>query len=259
MAKKRSPYTFEVLGQAETTFRGPRPKNPELLTEKPDKTHQSYINKIIKAQIESCLQAGNIEDAWKVLKKWQEDTGIYGNPLNVFQRDTQFGDTPYIGAHAFVGALRDSASWLFDCFYEKKEGKSKNLSSKHFKKSLSVRPFHVFFYRPDMKGDLITKPDDVACQQPTTGVGGFSQNEEIYAPFQFKFFVNINPGAKYNGAFEKILGESDKVKSIIEQASLHGLGACRGVGYGMWKIVDIKLRTGIVFDDVDPKLYDLAS
>lgn len=241
--KEATSYTIHAIGESESAFRGARPESIDPLLEKPDKDTKTLIFQAAKAQVELCLQSGDIAAAWEAIRKYQEQEFSYQSPLNCFQKDNQNGNIPYIGGHAVFGAIRDAAKFLYSPFYDKKG--SKNPAKKHFRKSIKIRPTHIFFYRPNLDGSLITEIDEVQGQQPTEEVKGFAKYEAINSPFQFQFFVNINP----KGPFEKLLSDTDKMIEIINQASNHGLGAGRGVGYGIWKVLNVEVKKGVVSEE----------
>lgn len=240
MAKKQeSPYAINVVGEAEGPFRGAVPKSIEALIEKPSKDTASLIYTTVKAQIEMCVQAGDVAGAWEAIKKYQEEEFRYSCPLNTFKRDHQNGNWPYQGAHTIVGAFRDATRFLMpEYFYEKNTtGGTKNPSKTHFRKFVKVLPNHIFFHRPDINGPVIEEPDEIEGQQPTPDVKGFARFETIYNPFQFQFRLVIAP----KGPFEKLLSNRESVVDCLHQAVNHGLGASRAAGYGMWRIVSTEL------------------
>lgn len=242
MANKIQSYTIRVIGEAEAPVRGAVPHSIDDLIKKPSKDVASLIFSAAKAQVELCVQSGDIAAAWEAIEKYQKQSFEYVAPLNEFKHDKQNGHAPYMGAHCYFGAFRDAADFLFDdIFYKGSADKGKKPSKKHLRKAVCVRPNHIFFYRPDLNGAMITKADEVEGQQPSPEVKGFARYETIYPPFQFQFFVNINP----RGPFEKFLSDRDKVVETIYQAANHGHGATRSGGYGLWQVVDIKIEDGL--------------
>ena len=240
MAKKEAQsYTIKVVGEAESPFRGAVPESIDSLIEKPSKNVADLIFSAVKAQVEMCTQAGDVKGAWEAIKKNQSEQFQYSCPLNTFKRDKQNGNQPYQGAHTVFGAFRDGARFVFpEYFYEKGAvGGTKRPSKTHLRKFVIIRPNHIFFYRPDLDGSVITEPDEVEGQQPVGDVKGFARYEVINGPFQFQFTMSINP----RGMYEKFLTNQDKVLDALCQGVNHGLGAGRSAGYGMWKIVSTEV------------------
>jgi len=239
MAKEAKSYTIHVVGEAESPFRGAVPESIDSLIEKPTKDVATLIYNAVKAQVELCVQAGDVAGAWESIKKYQEEQFQYSCPLNTFKRDHQNGNWPYQGAHTIYGAFRDGARFLFpEYFYEKKKGRTDRPSNKHLRKFVVVRPNHIFFVRPDINGAIIEQVDEVEGQQPVNDVKGFARYEVINNPFQFQFTMAVNP----KGLFEKFLKNQDKVCEALTQGVNHGLGASRGAGYGMWRIGSMTVR-----------------
>jgi len=239
MAKTIKSYTIKVVGEAESPFRGAVPESIESLIKKPSKDVASLIYQAVKAQVEMCTQAGDVAGAWEAIKKYQSEQFQYSCPLNTFKRDHQNGERPYQGAHTVFGAFRDGARFIFpEFFYEKGiTGGTKRPSKTHLRKFVIVRPNHIFFYRPDLAGEIITEPDSVEGQQPVADVKGFARYEVINSPFQFQFQISVNP----RGMYEKFLSNQDKALDALHQGVNHGLGAGRSAGYGMWKIVSAEI------------------
>lgn len=239
MAKEVKAYTVKVVGAAESPFRGAVPESLEGLIEKPSKDVSTLIYSAVKAQVDLCVQSGDVAGAWEAIKRYQDEQFQFSCPLNTFKRDMQNGEIPYQGAHTVFGAFRDAARFLFpDFFYEKGVTGGTNRPSKtHLRKFVKVLPNHIFYYRPTISDALITKPDGVEGQQPTPDVRGFARYEVINDPFQFQFKIAIQP----KGLFEKFLGNQDKVKEALYQCVNHGLGASRAAGYGMWRIADMEI------------------
>ncbi|MHA1828610.1 MAG: hypothetical protein ACTSX6_08180 [Candidatus Heimdallarchaeaceae archaeon] len=235
--QKTDPWSVEIVGQADGPWSGAKPDSLEKLIEKPDKDVKSLKYQVLKAAVELACQSGNLEEAADAIKRYEEFEFSYACPLNRFQRDKQHGDRPYIGAHCVFGAIRDAAKESFNDFFQfyAKKG-DKGPSDKHFRKYVDVRPHHIFLYRPDVGGEVVQSPDEIDGQQPTVDVRGFARYEIINPPFQFKFRVNFRP----YGHFESRLSDRDMVRKAIYQAVNHGLGGRRGVGFGMWSIVDYK-------------------
>lgn len=238
MSKQPKPYTIKVVGQAESHFSGARPQDSELLIQKPDKNTANLLYDIVKTQIELCCQKGDTIGAMEALQKYQERDFQYANPLNVFQRDVFTGKAPFIGGYCVFGAIRDAMKLAFSDriqFYKKKGDDAP--SAKHLRKALVVRPNHIFFYRPDITGALITDIDNIDGQQPVGEVRGFARYEVIYNPFQFQFQVTVMPVGPFAS-----LGDQDLMTEVIKQAAVHGLGSRRGAGHGMWRVVSVEVE-----------------
>lgn len=238
-AKAVQGYTIHVVGEAESPFRGAVPETIDSLIEKPSKDVATLIYNAVKAQVELCVQAGDVAGAWEAIKKYQAEQFQYSCPLNTFKRDHQNGNQPYQGAHTVFGAFRDAARFLYpDAFWQQKKGHTDKPSNTHLRKFVKVLPNHIFFHRPDITNGVVKEADGVEGQQPAGNVKGFARYEVINDPFQFQFKVMVNP----KGLFQGLLGDRDKVVEILNQAVNHGLGASRSAGYGMWKIVDLEIR-----------------
>lgn len=227
-------YSIKVIGESESDFSGARPMDIKELIEKPGKDIMSLIYQAGKAEIEQQIQAGNTEGAWSVVEKIQKSAHEYANPLNCFQKDRQNGMAPFLGAHSFVAALRESAKLLYPgkVLYDKKG--SKMPAKEHFRKAVMIKPNHIFMYRPQLDGKKIEEVDETQGQQPSKDVRGFARYETILSPFQFQFTIFINPV----GIFEKtMLKDKNAFMEMLKMASVLGCGGRRGIGYGQWKIV----------------------
>jgi len=230
-------YQVKVVGESESDWRGAIPDSIEALTKKPGKDTATLIYQAVKTQVELLCQKGDTLGALEAIEKYRREGHEYDSPLNRFKRDNQNGGAPYMGAHCFVGAFRDSAKFLFPgkVFYAKKGDKLP--AQEHLRKFVVVRPNHIFLFRPDLEGEKISEPNAIEGQQPTPKVKGFAKYETIFHPFQFQFTMQINP----RGIFSKFLGDKDKVIETLYQAALHGAGACRSAGYGAWRIVEAEI------------------
>ncbi len=237
-------YSIKIIGESESDWRGAVPEEIDSLVEKPNKDTATLLYQVVKTQIELLCQKGDTLGAMEALEKYRGEQFTYSAPLNVFKRDHQNGNCPFMGAHCFVGAFRDAAKMLYGIFYQKKG--DKNPAAKHFRKFVRVAPFHIFLYRPDLKGEIIKKPDITEGQQPSPDVPGFAKYETIHHPFQFQFRVIINP----DGFFKDFLTDKEKVIETLYQASLHGAGACRSAGYGMWKILSAEVEEFIGYKEI---------
>lgn len=231
MAKKKDIYQIEVVGVSESDLRAATPNDIKPLIDSGTSKPTALMKfEITKTQVELLLQKGDTLKATQALQHYidSEDDG-YQCALNVFQRDMQNGRHPYIGASSFFGAFRDATEIMFPkSFYQKRGDKAP--SKTHLRKVVHVKPYHVFLYRNGT--DKIETPDDTEGQQPVGRVKGFARYEVIRHPFEFKFRLQINPTTKL---FSEVLSDSDAVIKIVEQSAWHGIGGCRGAGYGMWK------------------------
>jgi hypothetical protein len=237
MAKKQSKsYVVYVKGQSESDWRGAQPESIDPLLESQNTKNTAGLEfDIIKTQVELLLNAGKTKQALEALEVYKERVkGRYQAPLNTFPRDMQNGQHPYIGAHCFVGALRDTAAYLFPNEFYKKKG-DKAPSKKHFRKAIQVRPHHIFLVRD---GETIKEPDSVDGQQPVGEVRGFARYEVIRHPFTFDFKILVSAA----GVFSSLLSNQEKLIEALYQSTFHGIGAGRGVGYGAWKIVEHKIE-----------------
>ena len=233
-------YDIQIIGSSESPFRGSIPEDIDELIKKPDKDVKSLIYQAVKAQIDQCVQKGDTEGAWEAIELYQNKQFEYSSPVNIFRKDMQNGQCPYIGAHAVIGAFRDAAKFLYpDSFYQKKGDRKPSI--KHLRKFISVRPYHIFMYRPHLGTSKIEKVDGIDGQQPVGDIKGFSKYEYISPPFEFSFTITLNP----KGIFENLLGDFGKVEEIMRQACNHGLGGGRAAGYGMWKIVTYSIEDSV--------------
>ena len=169
----------------------------------------------------------------------------------MFKRDVQAGDIPYVGAHAVFGAFRDSSKFVHKeekYFYQKgRKGFTTLPSPKHLRKFVTVRPNHIFFHRPSMNGnENIIKVPDIAAegQQPIDQVKGFAKYEVINPPFQFQFRICISP----KGIFTGFLNNRDHVREVVYQMPNHGLGSGRSANHGVWRIIKLEERSGILYN-----------
>tara|TARA_Y100000310_G_C20684413_1_gene818046 strand:- start:513 stop:1220 length:708 start_codon:yes stop_codon:yes gene_type:complete len=231
-------YQVKVIGESETDLRGAVPDSCKELTEKPGKDDKTLLYQVVKTQVELSLQKGDTVGALEAIEAYRKQHFNYASPLNVFRRDNQNGGNPFIGAHCFVGAFRDAAKYLYEIFYQKKGDKKP--AQQHLRKFIQVRPYHIFFYTPDLNGEIVKAPSKVEGQQPTPAVQGFAEYETIFHPFQFQFSLIIYS----KGPFEKFLKDKDKVLETLHQSAIHGIGGCRSAGYGGWKIVSAKVENG---------------
>lgn len=236
LGKTLNSYAIRVIGESESDWRGAVPEEIDHLINKPSKDTASLLYQVVKTQVEMLCQKGDTLGAVDAIKKYQDQQFSYAAPLNVFKRDHQNGNCPFLGGHCFFGAFRDAAKMLHGIFYQQKG--DKNPSKTHLRKFVEVRPHHVFLYHTNLKGNVIKKPDVVEGQQPSPDVAGFAKYETIYQPFQFQFRLVVHP----DGLFKKFLDDRDKVMETIYQASHHGIGSCRSAGYGMWKVVSLDME-----------------
>lgn len=244
-------YSLLVTGQAESAWRGATPESVDQLLVKSPKSIEDLYLKVAQAKVDQFLQAGHVDKAAECIqeheKKLVETQQTHGCPTNIFKKDLQVDGIPYIGAHAVFGAFRDSAKWIAKKYFYQKgvPGMTKNPSAKHLRKFVVVRPNHIFLHRPklSMNGNenVIKEADGIEGQQPIGEVKGFAKYEYLLPPFQFSFSLCISP----EGIFEKFLKDEDLVLQVLQQASLHGLGAGRSAGYGVWKILNIEKRDGL--------------
>ena len=229
-------YQVMVHGKAESIMRGANPESIDPLLKQPDKNTASLFYKTLVVHVEDLLKKKDVKGAVEAIQASQSKNFEYKAPLNKFKKDQYNGGAPFIGAHALIGALRDAAKFLYDPFYPNKheDGRTKP-AAQHFRKSVQVRPHHIFFYRDD---ELITKVDREFGQQPSQAVKGFARYEEIDPPFTFDFSIDIEP----QGPFEDLLTNKEAVVKVINQAARHGLGASRGMGCGQWVPLEINFR-----------------
>jgi hypothetical protein len=231
---KADSYMVRVKGEAEMPFRGGKPDDIDALVKNPGKNTKALIFLAAKAQVEMCLQKGDVQGAWEAIETYANSEFEFNNPLNCFGKDKQHGDRPYIGGYQIVGALRESAHWLFDCFYGKKgDGKP---AKRHFRKFIQVKPHHIFMRR---NGGFVEEVDGIIGQQPTEAVKGFARYEYIDPVFKFDFDVHVNPV----GPLANTLASQDNVVDMIQQAARQGLMRGRGIGCGGWVAKDIKVLT----------------
>ena len=234
MKNVKNTYVIKVKGESLSDWRGAVPADIDPLVKKPSKDVASLIYQIAKTEVELLLQKGDVQKAVESVKKYQEQGHEYAAPLNCFKRDNQNGGAPFMGAHSFIGAFRDSAIFLHpEAFFQKKgDGKP---ARKHLRKFLTVRPFHVFLYRD---GEKIFNTDEIEGQQPVgDAVKGFARYEVIHFPFLFDFNLTIIP----KGPFAKFLGSVDEVISTLHHSTYMGIGSCRGANYGAWEIKEYEV------------------
>jgi len=228
-------YVIKVKGESESDWSGAVAENIEALIKKPSKDTATLLYNIVKTQIEMACQAGDTESAMTALEKYREQEFAYSAPMNVFKRDHQNGMAPYIGAHSFLGALRDAMGNLFNAYYKKK-GDNKP-SSQHLRKVVKITPHHIFLYR---NGQKITEVDKIDGQQPIPPkVSGFARYEVIFHPFNFDFVIQVNCNGNL---FKDVLSDPDKVVQALYQSTFHGAGGRRAAGYGAWKVVEAKVE-----------------
>lgn len=234
--KQQSSYIIKVWGESESDWCGAQPSSIEpLLMSQAEKPTTGLKFQIAKTQIELALNAGKVDEALKALEVYQEKCNQqYQAPLNVFPKDRQNGQCPYIGAHSFFGAFRDCADYINTGLFYKKKG-DKSPSKKHFRKVVRIRPHHVFLYR---NGGVIKKADAVEGQQPIGEVRGFAKYEVIYHPFSFEYKMLIAT----NSICSDFLNNKEKVIEALYQSSFHGQGGRRGAGYGEWKVVKHEIQ-----------------
>jgi len=246
MAKKTSkPYSIEVIGRAVGPWSGPRPESIDPLIEKSQEKELFAVEMdILKNQIDRLLQTGDVSGATDLLDAFRKNRSMvktFDAPLCVFAKDMQNGANPYIGAHCFFGAFRNRAQVLcWEFFYQKgMKGFANKPSAKHLRRQVNIRPNHVFLYRPDLDGEIITGADYIDGQQPVGEVKGFARYEVIQPPFAFRFSIDVDPRSeKY---FEKLLSDQDQVVQIVGSMWREGLGARRSAGHGYWEIVSMEI------------------
>jgi hypothetical protein len=250
MAKKKTEgYIIEVVGKAEGPHSAAKPASIEPLIEKSrEKNFTKLMYGVLEKQVDMYLTKGDTEGALQCISDFRnklEHTETYDAPLNAFQRDHQNGGGLFIGAHCPFGSFRDTATNLaWEHFYQKgKTGYTNphtHPSPTHLRRVVKVVPNHIFFYRPDLNGKLITAPDiEKDGQQPIGAVKGFQQYEVLNPPFQFKFSIGVFPKGKY---FSKLLADRDTVMEIVRQMPLAGLGARRSAGHGYWSFVSCEIK-----------------
>ena len=240
---KNLPYTYEIIGEAESAWSGSQPADHQKLIKKKDKDVKSLYFQVLKSEVELKAQSGDIVGALESIDTYLTQEFEYANPLNIFRKDNQCGDIPYIGAHMVFGAIRDA---ITDSFYKdfglyKKQGVDKNTTGTSYQKLktlIRVKPNHIFLHRPALNGEKsrLRKIDFIDTQQPCGQVRGFSQYEVIEPPFQFRFKVHIIPLPPY----EKSLNDRKLMEAVIRQSVYHGISARRSAGYGEWEIVKMK-------------------
>jgi len=245
--KAPGPYTFRIVGQADSAWRGAVPDDCADLKVAPEKNVKELLYMIVKAEVERLTQKGDTKGAAEAVKKYQDHSKHqYANPLNVFKKDKQNGDIPCIGAHCLYGGFRDAAVELFpQYFYKTAADRGKKPSNKHLRKYVHVRPYHVFLHRPSMNGNgkIIKEVDGVHDQHPTPKVGAFCRYEFIDSPFQFEYLLNVS----IEGPFKKFLENQHEVKMAIVQSANAGQGGGRAAGYGMWRILKCKVEDGLSY------------
>lgn len=231
-------YSFNVVFEAETDHRGPRPNDVEALVKIPGKNELNLAYVAAKAQMEKSAQSGDATGCWQALDKYIEFRnagGQYQFPLNSFQKDNQNGGCPFYGAHVIIGALRGSCKHLYPGQILCQKRGDGMPAKEHFRKAVQVYPFHLFFYRPGEKKPIKTH-DEIQAQQPAGDVGGFSKFETVNMPFQIKFKIVVNPA----GIFKNTKLKDPKIfPEVIQHAAILGSGACRGVGCGQWKVIKL--------------------
>ena len=232
-------YQVLVNAQAESTMRGANPESIDPLLKQPDKNTASLYYKTLVVHVESLLKKKDVDGAIQAIQASQDTNFQYKAPLNKFKRDPYNANAPFVGAHALIGALRDAAKFLYDPFYpNKREDGSTRPAAQHFRKSVQVRPHHIFFFREGSPPELIKEVDREFGQQPSQAVKGFARYEELDPPFTFNFTIDIEP----QGPFEDLLTNKQAVVKVINQAARHGLGASRGMGCGQWVPLKINFR-----------------
>ena len=241
MAKKQvKSYIVKVWGESESDWSGAQAADIQpLLSSQSNKNTAGLEYDIAKTQIELALNSGNVAEANKALETYKvKCQQQYQAPLNVFPRDRQNGQAPYIGAHSLFGGFRDCANYMFPKFFYQKGvvGGTKAPSKKHLRKAVSIKPHHVFLYRGDVK---IAEIDEVEGQQPVGEVKGFARYEVLRHPFKFSFKMLL---CTTNTLFSEFLGDKEKVVECLYQSSFHGQGGRRGAGYGEWKVTKHEIQ-----------------
>lgn len=228
-------YVFHISGTSLSDWSGATPKSIDELVKKPSKDITTLFYQVVKTQVELLCQKGETAQAMDALKKYMDQEFEYAAPLNIFKKDAQNSQAPYIGAHSFFGAFRDAAGNLFDIYYKKAGDRGLKASDKHLRECVRIAPNHIFLYRD---GKKIMEPDEIEGQQPSPDVKGFAKYEVIRHPFTFDFSLQVIP----IGHFKEFLNDRDKVLEALYCSTFNGQGARRSAGYGAWKITKTKME-----------------
>jgi hypothetical protein len=248
--KWRDCYTLHVVGETETVITGTKPEDPDALRKQQEKRLRDLLFDVLKEECRLYLQkgAGGVAEAYEALEAFQtkiQNDPDYSAPLCVFQRDEFNGHRPFIGAYFLLGAMKSASDFMFDCFYKpNRQGYASMPSAKHFRKAVVVRPHHIFFETLD--GESVTKVNYTKVDPPTIGdkgeVKSFTNHEYLSPPLRFRFKVMINPN--HLKPLVSILDDRKKVRQMIYQAAVHGIGSGRGAGRGFWRVVSIEESPG---------------
>lgn len=253
MVRGFKPYYVDVTGEYISTISGSRPEDTAKLISKPSKTVNEELHKIMKAQVELCLQKGDIEGATAAVDAFQNSGNDFSNPLHVFQRDEQCGRRPFQGAYMFFGAFRDTIKMAYpkDFNIYIKVKNTSGPSIKHLRKSVRVAPDHIFLMKDE---DNYMEESDIVIenQHPVPpDVKGFSRFEILPKGAIVKYRLEVHSCTQFNA-----LADLELVKKVIIQSALHGIGSRRASGYGQWKVKKIEFHEMAAMEGSDGQKED---